>query len=102
MVISRTVFQLEFGAARQAVELMRQSAQIGARLGLPGEWRLLTDVTGEMYTLVMEVGVERLSLFEEGQGRLFADAQHQDIRAKMNPLVRSARKDLFQVVDLKG
>lgn len=102
MVISRTVFQLEFGAARQAIALMKQSTQIGTRLGLPGEWRLLTDITGEMYTLVMEVGVERLALFEEGQGRLFADAQHQEIRDRMNPLVRSARKDMFQVVDLMG
>ena len=102
MVVARTVFQLEFGAARQAVALMRESAQISTRLGLPGEWRLLTDITGEMYTLVMEVAVEELHLFDSGQGQLMGDAQQQEIRARMNPLVRSARKDMFQVVDLNS
>ena len=49
---------------------MKESARIATRLGLPGEWRLLTDITGEMYTLVMEVAVERLHLFGSGQGPL--------------------------------
>ena len=36
---------------------MQETSRIGARLGLPGQTRLLTDLTGEMYILVMEVSV---------------------------------------------
>ena len=58
MIVQRNVFQLEFGTAQEAISIMRATAPISARLGLPGQTRLLTDLTGEMYTLVLEVSVQ--------------------------------------------
>lgn len=99
MIVQRNVFQLEFGTAREAIAIMRETSSIAARLGLPGQYRLLTDLTGEMYTLVLEVTVENLAELEEG-GRMFADPEWREKQARMNPLVRSARKDLFTVVEM--
>ncbi|MFC4456412.1 hypothetical protein [Deinococcus sonorensis] len=99
MIVQRNVFQLEFGAARDAIAIMRQTSGITARLGLPGQMRLLTDLTGEMYTLVLEVTVQDLTALAEGS-RMFADPEWREQQARMTPLVRSARKDLFTVVDL--
>ena len=72
MIVQRNVFQLEFGQAKEAIEIMRESSVIAARLGLPGQQRLLTDLTGEMYTLVLEVTVENMAQLQEG-ARMFAD-----------------------------
>ena len=99
MIVQRNVFQLEFGTAKEAIAIMRDTSGIGARLGLPGQQRLLTDLTGEMYTLVLEVTVENMAQLQEG-ARMFADPAWQEQRARMNPLVRHARKDLFTVVDV--
>lgn len=99
MIVQRNVFQLEFGAAREAVSIMREMPALAERLALPGQYRLLTDLTGEMYTLVLEVAVRDLAALQDG-ARMFADPGWREQQARMNPLVRSARKDLFQVVDL--
>ncbi len=99
MIVQRNVFQLEFGQAKEAIEIMRESSVIAARLGLAGQQRLLTDLTGEMYTLVLEVTVENMAQLQEG-ARMFADPEWRQGQARMNPLVRHARKDLFTVIDL--
>lgn len=99
MIVQRNAFQLEFGTAREAIAIMRETSRIAARLGLPGQHRLLTDLTGEMYTLVLEVTVRDMAALQDG-ARMFADPEWREQQARMNPLVRSARKDLFQVIDL--
>lgn len=99
MIVQRNVFHLEFGRAKEAVNIMKATSSIAARLGLHGQQRLLTDLTGEMYTLVLEVTVRDLAELEQGQ-RMFADPEWREKQAQMVPLIRCARKDLFQVVDL--
>lgn len=99
MIVQKNVFQLEFGKAREAIAIMRETSGIGARLQLPGQQRLLTDLTGEMYTLILEVTVENMAQLQEG-AQMFADPEWQQQQARMNPLVRHARKDLFTVIDL--
>lgn len=101
MIVQRNVFQLEFGAAREAISIMREMPQLAERLALPGQYRLLTDLTGEMYTLVLEVTVQDMAALQDG-ARMFADPEWREQQARMNPLVRCARKDLFQVIDLPG
>ena len=59
MIVIRNVFRLKFGKAREAVALFKEALAIQKR-ALTGEdftARMLTDVTGQNYTLVLEVTV---------------------------------------------
>jgi hypothetical protein len=66
MIVVRNVFQLKFGKAREAVALMKQGIAIQkqALAGVDFSTRLLTDVTGPNYTLVLELTVPNLATFE--------------------------------------
>ena len=59
MVVVRNVFQLKFGKAKEAVALMKEGLAIQKRAMTDVEFstRVLTDVTGPFYTLVLELSV---------------------------------------------
>ena len=63
MIQVREVFQLQFGRAREAIALAREGAAIEARHG-GVQARILTDLTGDYYTLVLESDHESLAAFE--------------------------------------
>ena len=54
MIVIRNVFQLKFGKAREALAVMKEGVAIQKRLAADVSARLLTDVTGPHYTLVLE------------------------------------------------
>ncbi len=60
MILVRDIFQLHFGKAREAIEVLKKGQEL-----LKGEGyevgRLLADVTGDYYTLVMESSYARQS-----------------------------------------
>ena len=57
MIVARNVFQLKFGKAREALAVMKEGLAIQKRLGSDASYRLLTDLTGPHYTLILEVTV---------------------------------------------
>ena len=64
MIVVRNVFQLKFGKAREAVAVMKEGVAIQKRLAAEGSARLLTDVTGRHYTLVLEMTLPNLAALE--------------------------------------
>ena len=66
MVVVRNVFRLKFGKAREAVALLKEGVAIQKRVlaGKDFSTRILTDVTGPFYTLVLELTVPSISIFE--------------------------------------
>ena len=54
MIIVHNVFRLKFGKAREAVALMKEGIALQKSLGVDVNQRLLTDVTGPFYTLILE------------------------------------------------
>jgi hypothetical protein len=66
MVVIRNVFRLKFGKAREAVALFKEGIAIQKRVGAGSDFstRLLTDVTGPFYTVVLEITVPNLAAFE--------------------------------------
>ena len=59
MVVIRNVFHLKFGKAREAVALFKEGIAIqkklGASAGIDVSSRLLTDLSGPFYTVVLEI-----------------------------------------------
>ncbi len=60
---------------------------------------MFTDVTGPLYTLVLEISVPDLATFEKNTPRLFADKEWQANYQKLVPLVESGHRELFRLVE---
>jgi hypothetical protein len=101
MIVIRNVFRLKFGKAREAVALMKEGIAIQKRAlaGVDFSTRVLTDVTGPFYTLVLELTVPNLATFESYTPRLFGDKDWQANYQKVAPLVESGYREVFTVVD---
>lgn len=101
MIVIRNVFRLKFGKAKEAVALAKEGLAIQKK-ALAGEefsTRLLTDVTGQFYTLVLELTVPDLSTYEKNTPRLFADKEWQANYQKMAPLVETGHREVFRLVE---
>ena len=101
MIVIRNVFQLKYGKAREAIAIMKEGLAIQKRAltGVEFSTRLLTDVTGPFYTVVLELTVPNLASFESNAPRLFADKDMQANMQKMAALVESGRRDVFTIVE---
>jgi len=101
MTVIRNVFQLKFGKAREAVALMKEGLAIQkkALAGVDYSTRVLTDVTGPFYTLVLELTVPSLAAFESYAPKLFGDKDWQAHYQKLSPLVESGSREVFNVVE---
>jgi len=103
MVVIRNVFQLKFGKAKEAVALFKEGIAIqkklGASAGLNFSPRLMTDVTGPFYTVVLELTVPNLSAFESGAPQLMGDKDWQANYQKIGALVESGYREIFTLVE---
>jgi hypothetical protein len=101
MIVVRNVFQLKYGKAREALALLREGLGIQKRaLGdVDFSTRLLTDLTGRFYTIVMELTLADLATFEKHAPRLFGDKEFQAHLQQINPLVDSGYREIFSIVE---
>jgi hypothetical protein len=99
MILIRNVFRLKFGKAREAVALMKEGVAIQKRAGAPFTSRVLTDVTGPFYTLVLELTVPSLASFETEAPRFMGDKDFQANYQKLVPLIESGYREVFTVVE---
>jgi hypothetical protein len=101
MIVVRNVYQLKFGKAREAVALMKEGLAIQKRVmaGTDFSTRVLTDVTGPFYTLVLEVTAPNVAAVESTMPRLFADKEWQANYQKVGALVESGYREIFTIVE---
>ncbi len=97
MIIVRTVFQLKFGKAKEAKELIGGVIAINKKQGLKNT-RAMMDLTGDAYTLVMETGHTSLAEFETSHQAVMGDTEMHELYAKFVPLVRSSKREIFTIV----
>ena len=100
MVVVRNVFQLKFGKAREAVALAKENVAMSSKIGLgPGRMRLLTDVVGRFYTLVLEITFNNMADLE-GQGQVMNSEEWRRWYENFVPLVESGYREVYQVVEV--
>ncbi len=96
MIIVRNIFRLKFGKAKDAKIILSDIMEINKKLGVT--FRVLTDITGVSYTLVLETTHESLSDFETQLKSVFASKEYQESYQKFIPLVDSAYREILSVV----
>jgi hypothetical protein len=99
MIVVRNVFQLKFGKAREALAVMKDGIAIQKRLTPEASPRLLTDLTGAHYTLVLELTAPSLAALDTIIPRIFGDKDFQENYQKLVPLVESGHRELFTLVE---
>ncbi len=98
MILVRDVFQIDPEQMKTAKEEMKEHREIAKRLGYQ-IGRVLTDLTGEYYTLVLESQYKNLAEYEAALKKIFADAGWQKSYAKFRKMIRGGRREMYTVVD---
>ena len=100
MVIVRNVFTVKFGKARDAMEAYKEVVGIARQAtGNSVPIRILTDVTGQNYTIVSELTFENLAAFEATMPKISGDPRWQAAYQKFTPNVDAGQREIFRVVD---
>jgi hypothetical protein len=98
MIVARNVFHLKFGKMKEAKELWKTGMEIQRKNSMMLPTRLLTDVTGRYYTLVLEVSAESMGDFEKQYAPLSQSKEWQDWYAKFSELVHDGYREILQEV----
>ena len=98
MIVVRDIFRLKFGKAKEAKALLKEGITLIESSGFKVD-RILTDLTGEYYTLVLESVHKSLSDYERIGNGHSADGHWKIWYEKFVPLVESGRREIFRVVD---
>ena len=91
------VFQLQFGRAREAIALTQQMMEISERNG-GTPTKVLTDLTGEYYTLVLESEYESLAAFEEALQRELSSPEFKELYPRFAALAQGGRREVYRIV----
>ncbi len=98
MILVRDVFRLKYGQARPAMALFKEGIGIGKKAGEMGSYRLLTDLVGPAYTIVMETTYDSLAGFEKAARSMPASEEWKKWYQNFTPLVESGYREIFTVV----
>ena len=100
MILVRNIFRLKFGKAREAVAVWKEGLAIAKKAGFgSAPVRLLTDLTGPAYTLVMEITHEDLNDFERTSKKVMSAPEWKSWYQKFVPLVESGDREIFSIVE---
>jgi len=99
MIVIRNVFHLKFGKAREAIALIKESVAIHEREGAKVSARIMTDLTGPFYTVVLEITVANLAYLETDMPRLMSSPEWQANYQKLAALVESGHREMYRLVE---
>ena len=99
MIVVRNTFRLKFGKTREALAILKEGMAIQKRAGVDVSQRLLTDLTGTFYTIVLELTVPNLAALEATMPKVMGDKDWQANYQKLTPLVESGRREIFTIVE---
>ena len=97
MIVVRNVFKLKFGKSREAIEMWKEGVKFMPEPEKHDE-RILTDLTGEFYTLVFESTHESLAELERDMGKEMNTDEWRNWYQKFCELVDSGYREVFNVV----
>lgn len=98
MIVVRNTFQLAFGKAKEGRAMWQDGKHFAEDAGAHSV-RMLTDLTGPSYTLVLEFTYDDLAAFEAGSREIFGSDEWQAWYRKFVPLVMSGHREIYTVVE---
>ena len=99
MILVRDVFRLKFGKARDALAAFKEVGEAAKGMGYGSDsFRVLTDLVGPYYTLVLETTYAGLSAYEQMGTKIMANQEWRNAYQKFTPHVESGYREIFTVV----
>ena len=99
MIQIRDVLQVRFGKIDQAVELFTQlSTPASERIMMGQHFEVLTDITGEMYSLVNAFVVENLAEFTVLREQQFSQPEFGEWFKQFQLFVEGGRREYYDVI----
>ena len=96
MIIVRDVFQAKFGRGDELVQAYKEMfTQMEGEPGALRGARLLTDLSGTFFTVVLELEFESLAAWEEFRRQLFTRPEFAESFARSADAIESGRADLY-------
>ena len=96
MILVRDIFQVKFGRMKEAKDIWKEMVKLFPGQNKP---RLLTDLTGPYYTLVMETTYKDLSDYDTMMRQEMSASGVGPLYAKFVPLVDSGSREIFTIVE---
>jgi hypothetical protein len=94
-ILVRHVFQAKYGRGDEIVAALKEMS--GGMTERVRGYRVLTDLSGPFFTVVMEYEVESLGEFEKGMAEAFSDPRMQEFMGRTAPLIESGRREFYTV-----
>lgn len=98
MIIVRDVFNIRPDQMKEAKALLHQVKELNTRLGIP-LGKVMTDLTGSFYTLVLETDYPSLTEYEKALPKVFENQDWQTVYGKFRPMIQSGQREIFSVVE---
>lgn len=98
MILVREVFQVQFGRAREAVALAHEGIRLEEEHGGARGSRLLTDLAGDYYQLVIEQEYDDLAAFETSLQAATAAPEFRAWYPRFAALMTGGRREIFRIV----
>ena len=95
MILVRDVFQAKYGKCDELVELFRVAQETWSQRYIR---RILTDASGQFFTVVTEAEVASLAEWEREIQGIWTNPAFGDWFARMVPLVESGRREFYNIV----
>ena len=99
MIVVRNVFRLKFGKAKEAIALLKQGIAIQKQAGVEMNQRIIADLVGTFYTLVLELTVPNMGTLEANMPKVMGDKNWQANYQKFSALVDSGYREIFTIVE---
>lgn len=95
MIMARTVIQTKWGKADEVVQGMKEMMNQGPMPEGGHKVMLLTDLSGEFHTVVMEAQFDSLAAWEKFRATMFTGQEAQD--NSMDELMVSGRQEFYTI-----
>ena len=98
MIIVRDVFRLKFGKAKDVKAVMQDSKKLQTESQQKNS-RILFDLVGPAYTMVLENSYASLTEYEKEMATLFNKPEWGAWYQRFTPLVEQSYREIFTVME---
>ncbi|MBZ5514162.1 MAG: hypothetical protein LAN62_04820 [Acidobacteriia bacterium] len=99
MIVVRNVFRMKFGKAKEGVALLKEGIAVQKRAGVEMNQRIMTDLVGTFYTLVLELAIPNIGALETNMLKVMGDKDWQANYQKFSALAESGYREIFTIVE---
>jgi hypothetical protein len=98
MIVERNTFRLKFGHAKEAIAIWKTILEEGSKTQMRApEMRLLSDLSGDSYTIVFEMQINSMIDLNQKQAIWVTTQRFQELYQKFLPLCEGSQREFLKI-----